>query len=60
MNELKDIGYLWLWAMMGCAVLYWIYEHIKEEAFSRGYWKGRGDGWKVAMRQRDLTDVNDK
>ena len=27
---------------------------IRDNGFQSGYWKGRGDGWKMANRQRDL------
>lgn len=27
---------------------------IRDNGFQSGYWKGRGDGWKMANRQRNL------
>lgn len=27
---------------------------IRDNGFQAGYWKGRGDGWRMANRHRDL------
>ena len=57
-SDLKDVGYLIMYGIVGLTILLWIIAEIKESAFQSGYWKGRSDGWKVANRQRDLTDAN--
>ena len=44
--------------MLGLITAYAAYIKIKENAFQSGYWKGRADGWRIANRNRDLTDVN--
>jgi predicted membrane chloride channel (bestrophin family) len=34
---------------------------IRDNAFQAGYWKGRGDGWRLANRHRDLiVNVKDE
>lgn len=58
LQDLKDIGYIIMWSIMGLILIAWIVSEIKENAFQSGYWKGRSDGWKVANRHRDLTDAN--
>jgi len=34
---------------------------IRNNSFQAGYWKGRGDGWRMANRHRDLiVNVKDE
>jgi hypothetical protein len=34
---------------------------IRDNGFQAGYWKGRGDGWRMANRHRDLiVNVKDE
>jgi hypothetical protein len=55
---LREAAYVWFYIMLGIGSIYWIADHIKENAFQAGYWKGRADGWRMANRSRDLTDAN--
>ena len=43
-NELKDLGYVIMWAIVGLTIMAWVIHEIKETAFQNGYWKGRADG----------------
>jgi hypothetical protein len=59
-GELKDIGYLWLWAMVAMICLIWVISEIKETAFQNGYWKGRADGWQSHRRMTNIKKESDK
>ena len=50
MNELRELAFLWFYAMLGVAVLYWYIEHVKENAAQLHYWRGRKDGWDLHRR----------
>ena len=49
---------IWIYCMLGLVTAYAAYIKIRENAFQSGYWKGRADGWRIANRNRDLTDAN--
>ena len=49
-DELKDLGYLWMWAVVGITAATWLIMGIKDTAFQNGYWKGRAEGWQSHRR----------
>jgi hypothetical protein len=49
-EDLKNLGYLWMYAIVGATVLAWIIHEIKDTAFQNGYWKGRSEGWQSHRR----------
>ena len=49
-DELKDLGYLWMWAVVGITAVTWLIMEIKDTAFQNGYWKGRAQGWESHRR----------
>jgi hypothetical protein len=49
-DELKDLGYLWMWAVVGITAATWLIMEIKDTAFQNGYWKGRAQGWESHRR----------
>ena len=49
-DELKDLGYLWMWAVVGMVAATWLIMEIKDTAFQNGYWKGRAQGWESHRR----------
>jgi hypothetical protein len=55
---MKDAGLLWCWIMLGMLICATAYNAIYKAGKNNGYWLGRADGWKVAMRQRDNADLN--
>jgi predicted membrane chloride channel (bestrophin family) len=59
--SLYDAG-LWTIALTVLGVgLAGIVMGIRDNAFQSGYWKGRGDGWRMANRHRDLiVNVKDE
>ena len=50
MNELRELAFLWFYAMLAVGVLYWYIEHVKENAAVVHYWRGRKDGWDLHRR----------
>ena len=49
-DELKDLGYLWMWGVVGMVAATWLIMEIKDTAFQNGYWKGRAQGWESHRR----------
>jgi formate/nitrite transporter FocA (FNT family) len=49
-EDLKNLGYLWMYAIVGATILAWIIHEIKDTAFQNGYWKGRSEGWQSHRR----------
>jgi hypothetical protein len=49
-EELKNLGYLWMYAIVAITVVAWIIYEIKDTAFQNGYWKGRAQGWESHRR----------
>ena len=49
-DELKDLGYLWMWVVVGMVAATWLIMEIKDTAFQNGYWKGRAQGWESHRR----------
>ena len=49
-DELKNLGYLWMWAVVGITAATWLIMEIKDTAFQNGYWKGRAQGWESHRR----------
>ena len=46
---MEIVGYGFI---IGCIIglaLYFLYEHIKDEAYDNGYWAGRSAGWKSCI-----------
>jgi hypothetical protein len=46
---MEIVGYGFI---IGCLIglgLYFLYEHIKDEAYDNGYWAGRAVGWKSCL-----------
>jgi len=46
---MEIVGYGFI---IGCLIglaLYFLYEHIKDEAYDNGYWAGRTAGWKSCL-----------
>jgi hypothetical protein len=46
---MEIVGYGFI---IGCIIglaLYFLYEHIKDEAYDNGYWAGRTAGWKSCL-----------
>jgi len=44
-EELKNLGYVLMYAIVAITVVAWIIYEIRDTAFQNGYWKGRADGW---------------
>ena len=49
-DELKDLGYIWMWVVVGMVAATWLIMEIKDTAFQNGYWKGRAQGWESHRR----------
>ena len=49
-DELKDLGYVWMWVVVGITAATWLIMEIKDTAFQNGYWKGRAQGWESHRR----------
>ena len=49
-EELKNLGYLWMYAIVAIMAIAWIIHEIKDTAFQNGYWKGRAQGWESHRR----------
>jgi len=58
LEELKNLAYAWFYIMLAIGTIWWYVEHLKDNSFQTGYWKGRADGWRMANRSRDLTDAD--
>tara|TARA_R110002126_G_C10106783_1_gene466821 strand:- start:56 stop:268 length:213 start_codon:yes stop_codon:yes gene_type:complete len=52
-EELKNLGYLLMYATVGIIVIAWIFGEIKSNAQNRYYWIGRKDGWDMHRRMID-------
>jgi hypothetical protein len=60
LQDLKDIGYVIMWAIMGLILIAWIIHEIKENAQNRYYWLGRRDGWDMHRRMMDNKAKSDQ
>ena len=49
-EELKNLGYLLMYAIVALMAVAWIIYEIKDTAFQNGYWKGRAEGWQSHRR----------
>jgi hypothetical protein len=49
-EDLKNVGYLFMYAIVAITVIAWIIYEIKDTAFQNGYWKGRAQGWESHRR----------
>lgn len=59
--SLHDAGLLTIAITVLVVGLAGIVMGIRDNAFQAGYWKGRGDGWRLANRHRDLiVNVKDE
>ena len=52
-EELKNLGYVLIYAIVGIIVIAWIFGEIKSNAQNRYYWIGRKDGWDMHRRMID-------
>jgi hypothetical protein len=59
-DELKDLGYLWMWAVVGITAATWLIMEIKDTAFQNGYWKGRAQGWESHRRLMNTKIKSDE
>jgi len=50
LQDLRDIGYVIMWSIMGLILIAWIIHEIRDTAFQNGYWKGRAQGWESHRR----------
>ena len=48
--DLKDLGYVLMYGIVGLIVIAWIFNEIKTNAQNRYYWIGRKDGWDMHRR----------
>ena len=60
LQDLKDIGYVIMWAIMGLILIAWIIHEIKENAQNCYYWLGRRDGWDMHRRMMDNKAKSDQ
>ena len=56
-EDLKNFGYVFMYAIVAITVVGWIIHEIRDTAFQNGYWKGRADGW---TSHRRLTNTKAK
>ena len=49
-EELKNFGYVFMYAIVAITLVAWIIHEIKDTAFQNGYWKGRAEGWQSHRR----------
>jgi len=49
-EDLKNFGYVLMYAIVATTVVAWIIHEIKDTAFQNGYWKGRAEGWQSHRR----------
>ena len=59
-DELKDLGYAWMWAVVGITAATWLIMEIKDTAFQNGYWKGRAQGWESHRRLMNTKIKSDE
>ena len=59
-DELKDLGYLWMWVVVGMVAATWLIMEIKDTAFQNGYWKGRAQGWESHRRLMNTKIKSDE
>ena len=52
-EELKSMGYVLMYAIVGIIVIAWVLGEIKSNAQNRYYWIGRKDGWDMHRRMID-------
>ena len=59
--SLYDAGLLTIAMTIGMITVVMTVSAIRNNGFQAGYWKGRGDGWRLANRHRDLiVNVRDE
>ena len=51
--DVKDLGYVLMYGIVGLIVIAWIFNEIKNNAQNRYYWIGRKDGWDMHRRMID-------
>ena len=49
-EDLKNFGYILMYAIVAITTVAWIIHEIKDTAFQNGYWKGRAEGWQSHRR----------
>ena len=49
-EDLKNFGYVLMYAIVAITMVGWIIHEIKDTAFQNGYWKGRAEGWQSHRR----------
>ena len=49
-EDLKNFGYVLMYAIVAITTVAWIIHEIKDTAFQNGYWKGRAEGWQSHRR----------
>ena len=60
LEELKSMGYVLMYAIVGIIVIAWIFGEIKSNAQNRYYWIGRKDGWDMHRRMIENKNNADK
>ena len=60
MEELKELGMMWMWAMMGVAIVAWYIGHRIDEAEQVYYWRGRKDGFDMHRRMINTKKVTEE
>jgi len=59
--SLYDAGLTTIAMTIAIITLVVIVAAIRNNSFQAGYWRGRGDGWRMANRHRDLiVNVKDE
>ena len=59
--SLYDAGLTTIAMTIAITTLVVIVAAIRNNSFQAGYWRGRGDGWRLANRHRDLiVNVKDE
>jgi hypothetical protein len=58
--EVRDMGFVIMWAIVGLTFAAWIIYEIRETAFQNGYWKGRADGWNMHRRMINIKAQSDE
>lgn len=59
--SLYDAGLATIAITIGIITVIMTVTGIRNNGFQAGYWKGRGDGWRLANRHRDLiVNVRDE
>ena len=49
-EDLKNIGYIFMYAVVAIIAIAWVIYEIRDTAFQNGYWKGRAQGWESHRR----------